>query len=184
MKELAYQLKYALPVWLAMLLTAWLPDNRLAIRWRGCLVALFLPGRPRRLEIGRDVTLLGLDKLRLGEDVYLAKGCWLNAIGGLSIGSECVVSPYVVISSARHRFRNGRVRHGGSSLAAVTIGEGTWLAAHTVVNAGSRIGSGCIISAASFVSGETGDNRVLRGNPAVDVGENAMSEGEISRARS
>jgi len=78
--QLIYQFRYALPVWFIQLLLCWLPDNRIAIRTRGLLVSLILPGRPKSFTLGRDVTLLGIDKLNIGKSVYIAKGAWINAL--------------------------------------------------------------------------------------------------------
>ena len=65
MNQLKYQLRYALPIWFCMLITSWLPDNRIGIKIRGFLVAVFLPNHPKNFSIGRDVTLLGIDTTKL-----------------------------------------------------------------------------------------------------------------------
>lgn len=67
MSQLKYQFRYALPVWFFLLITAILPDNKVSIKIRGFLVSLFLPERPKGLTLGRDITLLGLDKLMISE---------------------------------------------------------------------------------------------------------------------
>ena len=97
--QLVYQVRYMLPIWFCFFITCWLPDNRISIAVRGWLVSLFLPGRPKRLTLGRDVTLLNVDNLVIGQDVYFAKSVWVNALGGINIEDEVVVSPYAVIAS-------------------------------------------------------------------------------------
>jgi len=52
MNHFYYQLRYALPIWFCFLITNWLPDNRYVIRIRGALVALFIPGKPKKLCLG------------------------------------------------------------------------------------------------------------------------------------
>lgn len=166
MKQIKYQIRYFLPVWFVLLITSWLPDNRFSIRARGCLVSLFLPNRPKKLTLGRDVTLLGIDNLRIGNNVYLAKGTWINAMGGIDIEDEVVVSPYVVIVSTAHGFLNNSVKQGGSHFAPVKIGKGTWIASHATIAAGAVLGKGCLLGANSVLNSSFEDNSFVAGMPA------------------
>ena len=164
--ELLYQLRYALPVWLLTLLTAPLPDNGLAIRIRGTLISIILPNRPRMLSIGRDVTLLSINRLTVGNSVYLAKGCWVNAIGGVTIEHEVVCAPYVVMSSNNHGFKEGSVVGGGAHPSPIVLGSGSWIAAHAVIGAGVSVGKGNLVAANSVVTKDTPENVVVGGVPA------------------
>src|SRR5690606_18520585 len=96
-KEIAYQCRYALPVWLITILMNWLPDNGPIIRLRGFFISIFLQGRPKKLLMGRDVTLLSLNRLELGNHIYIAKGSWINAIGGIKFEDEVVLGGVEVI---------------------------------------------------------------------------------------
>jgi len=165
-KEVCYQLRYGMPVFFIIFLTGWLPDIGFITRFRGLMVSLFLPGRPKSLALGRDVTLLSIDRLMIGDYVYIAKGTWINAIGGVDIQDEVVIAPYVVMSSNNHGFKNNSVRFGGAHPAAIFIGKGTWLAAHSVVAAGVNVGSGNLVAANSAVTKSTASNVVVGGVPA------------------
>ncbi|WOA33080.1 acyltransferase [Alloalcanivorax xenomutans] len=169
LKELKYQLRYGLPVWFSMLICSWMPDISPIIKLRGGLVSLFLPGRPKGLTLARDVSLLSIDRLELGDRVYLAKGVWINAIGGINIEDEVVVAPYVVMSSNNHGFKNNSVKQGGAHPAPISIGHGTWIAAHSVVAAGVNVGRGNLIAANSVVTKNTDDNGVYAGVPAIKI---------------
>lgn len=187
LKEMKYQIRYAMPVWFVMLLCSWLPDFSPSIRLRGFLVSFFLPGKPKNLTIGRDVTLLSLKRLNIGSDVYLAKGVWVNAIGGVTISDEVVIAPYVVMSSNNHGFKNNSVKQGGAHPEPIHIGRGTWLAAHSVVAAGVKVASGNLVAANSVVTKSTSKNGVYAGVPAVKVKDrvdnpsNIQSKHDIER---
>lgn len=168
--EFRYQLRYGLPVWIIMILTAWLPDSGPAVRLRGRLVSFWLPGRPRQLALGRDVTLLSVDRLVIGRNVYLAKGVWVNAIGGIRIEDEVVCGPYVVMSSNNHGFKDDSVQRGGAHPAPISIGKGTWLAAHVVIVAGVDVGSGNLVGANSVVTKSSPSNVKLAGVPSAIIG--------------
>lgn len=169
MKEIIYQLRFALPIWFMQIITGWLPDISVFIRLRGFLVSLFLPGRPKKLTLGRDVTLLAINRLKLGSSVYIAKGCWLNAIGGITFEDEVVLAPYVVMSSNNHGFKGGSVKRGGAHPAPIKICFGSWVAAHSVIAAGVVVGRGNLVAANSVVTKSTVDDSVQAGVPAKHI---------------
>lgn len=169
MNQVHYQVRYALPLWLIALITAWMPDNRISIRIRGFLISLILPGRPSGLTIGRDVTLLGARDLIVGDNVYFAKGVWINALGGVRIGNGVMLAPYVVVVSTKHLFKNGTVHGGGVAYKSVIIGDGSWVAAHSTIVAGVKVGKGCIVAANSVVVKDCEDSIVLSGVPATQI---------------
>lgn len=166
MNKVYLQLRYILPLWLVLLLTSWFPDNRLTIRFRGALASPFFKKCGKRLELGRDLTILNSYNIELGSDVYIAKGCWLNGKGGLEIEDEVIMAPYVVISTLQHTFKNNSVRFGESVAGRVVVGKGSWLAAHSAIKCGVTIGMGNIVGANAFVVKDTQDFAVYGGVPA------------------
>ncbi len=172
MKGIIIQIRYALPLWFILLSTNWMPDNRITIRIRGFMASFFIKKCGKNFALGRDVTLLNTYNLLVGDNVYIAKGCWLNAMGSIIIEDEVVFAPYVVISSLQHVFKDNSVRFGGSITSPVLIGKGTWLAAHSAVKCGVSIGSGNLIAANSFVVSDTKDNKILGGVPAKEIKDN------------
>ncbi|MEZ9291437.1 acyltransferase [Vibrio lentus] len=168
MKNIKYQLRYALPVWFVLVVTSLLPDNRIAIRIRGTLVALFLPNKPKKLSVGRDVTLLGIDKLFVGKNVYFAKGTWVNALGTVTIGNDVLLSPYVVIASSVHGF-SGKDFLSPSSFKKIDIQDGVWIASHSTITSGVNIGFGSLVSANSTVIKNVPELSMVSGVPAVFV---------------
>lgn len=178
--EIKYQIRYGLPIWFCMLITSWLPDISIFVRIRGWMVAAFLPKRPKGFLLGRDVTLLAVDRLFIGNKVYLAKGTWINAIGGVFIEDEVVVAPYCVMSSNNHGFKEGSVHRGGAHPASITIKFGTWVAAHAVVTAGVVVEKGNIIGANSVVTKSTESDFIYAGVPAKKVKERIDNPSEIT----
>jgi acetyltransferase-like isoleucine patch superfamily enzyme len=181
MSELTYQLRWALPLWLVGVLTNWWPDNRVALRLRGMLARPFIGKCGHGLQLGRNVTLLNPHRLEVGNDVYVAQGCWLNALGGLALEDEVVLGPYVVISTLQHVFQKGSVRFGGSISGPVRIGRGSWLAAHVSVKCGVTVGKGNLVAANAAVAEDTPDGAVMGGVPARVIGENRDGEPNFYR---
>lgn len=176
-----HQFRFALPLWLVGLVTNWLPDNRISIRARGMLFSLFIRKCGKGLTVGRDVTLLNTDRMMVGDHCYFAKGTWVNAMGGVTIEDEVVISPYAVIASSKHGFRNGSVRFGGAHPAAVRIGRGSWIASHAVIAAGVSIGAGNLIGANAVVTRDTPDNVIVGGVPGRVVGAREDNPSALTR---
>lgn len=169
MTELKIQLCYALPLHFLRIITSILPDNRVGIRIRGWLCSPFIHKCGNGLKLGRDVTILNSYNLTIGDNVYLAKGTWINAMGGLTLEDEVVFGPYVTISTLQHTFKDHSVVKGGSVAAPVIVKSGTWIAAHCSVKCGVTIGTGNLIAANSFVSSDTPDHMISGGVPAKTI---------------
>jgi len=170
MRQLLYQLRYALPIWLVGFLTDWWPDNRITIRLRGAMYRPFLGRCGKRFTCARRVTFLHPHGLTIGANVYFATGGWIEGLGGVTIGDDVMFSPYVVITSSAHCFLNGSVAEGGSRTAPVSVGRGSWVASHAVLAAGARVGEGCLIGANAVVTREVPDHMMAGGVPAKVIG--------------
>ena len=171
MNQLKYQLRYALPLCLIGLFTNWMPENAYVLKLRGILATPFIKQCGRNFRMGSHVILLNTDRLVVGDNVYIAHGTWLNCFGGLTIEDEVMLAPYVVISTMQHVFKNGSARFGGSTMAPITIGRGSWLAAHVSVKSGVTIGKGNLIAANATVVKDTPDNVIMGGVPAKVIKE-------------
>lgn len=177
MKNIFLLLRYNIPIHFIFFLTSWLPDNRISVRVRGILASFFINNCGKNFTIGRNVTLLNSYNLSIGNNVYIATGCWINAMAGLEIEDEVVFGPYVVISTLQHNFKNNSIRFGGSTLEKVKIGKGSWLAAHSSIKCGVNIGKGNLIAANAFVTKNTADYKIYGGVPAVEIKEIENNEG-------
>jgi acetyltransferase-like isoleucine patch superfamily enzyme len=100
-------------------------------------------------------------------------------MGGLTIGDEVSFAPYVVISTLQHVFKDGSVHKGGSVARPVSIGRGTWLAAHVSVKCGVSIGKGNLVAANACVVKDTPDHVIVGGVPAKVIGPNEDGEAEF-----
>jgi acetyltransferase-like isoleucine patch superfamily enzyme len=164
--KLSRLLRYDWPLHFVLLLTNWLPDNVVFLRWRGAVASPFLRSCGRRLKLGRDVTFYNPSQIHLGQDVYVAKGTWFMAGEDIRVGDEVLIGPYCVLVSSSHTRFNGSFRFGAPERAPVTIGRGCWLAAHVVVTAGATIGQGTLVAAQGVVTGELPCNVLAGGQPA------------------
>lgn len=182
-KALLIYLRYQIPLWIVSLLIEWWPDNRIVDTIRGFLFKPFIGKCGKNFAVAKGVQLKNSDKLIVGDNVYLASGVWLNAMGTMILEDEVVMGPYVVISTGTHAFKNGSVRFGGTIMEPVIIGRGTWLAAHVVVRAGVKIGSGVLVAANAVVVEDVPDNVIVGGVPAKIIGPRTDTTKEVKHSR-
>jgi hypothetical protein len=55
-----------------LLVTNWLPDNVVFLRFRGFLAGFFLNGSCKNLRLGRNVTFYNPSKIFISDNVYIA----------------------------------------------------------------------------------------------------------------
>ncbi|MGB7581126.1 MAG: acyltransferase [Sedimentisphaerales bacterium] len=178
-KQIPYQFRYILPLWLMQILTNWLPENQITIRLRGILIRPFLSKCGKNLQLARSITFLNPHGIHIGDNVYIATGCWIDGIGGLKIDDEVELSPFVVITTSSHCFKNNSVRFGGSRIAPVHIGKGSWIASHATIVSGCSIGSGTIIGSNAVVTKDIPDNVFAAGVPAKVIGPRIDKEPNV-----
>lgn len=151
-----------LPLWFICTITSLMPDHPFFCRIRGVLAKSFFASCGRNFQFGSRVRFIRPGQINIGDDVYLAEGCWADGTSGLILNNEVLMGPYCVVVTDHHGRESGSYRFARGKSAPVTIGRGTWLGAHVVVAAGSYIGEGCLIGANVTVSGCIPDNRMVR----------------------
>lgn len=156
-------IRYQWPLHFILLLTNWLPDNVVFIRFRGFLARPFFNSCGKRLGIGRNVVFYNPSKISIGDDVYIAFGCWFSAADEIIIGDEVLFGPYNVVVSGNHTRLNGSFRFGKPSLGVIRINKGAWLGAHCTTTASSVVGSGSLIASNTVIKGSLDDNSLYAG---------------------
>ncbi|ARD73607.1 hypothetical protein AWC37_00245 [Staphylococcus xylosus] len=89
---------------------------------------------------------------------------------------EVLISPYVIISTMQHTFKNNSARFAKSVQGNVTIGRGSWIASHVHIKQGVKIGRGCLIAANSSVIKNVEDFSISGGVPAKHIKTNENSD--------
>ncbi len=158
-------LRYDWPLHFVLLLTNWLPDNIIFIRFRGFLASFFFKSCGKDLRLGRGLTFFNSFNIEIGDHVLLATNNWVSGSTTIVIESEVMIGPGCIIISGNHGRANGSIRYGKDTFKPIRIGFGTWIGGNCSVLAGSEIGKGSVISANSVVKGEVPPNSLFVGNP-------------------
>jgi len=169
MRKILRILRYDWPLHLVLLITSVLPDNVIFIRLRGFLARPFFKSCGGSLGLGRRVTFYNPGEIEIGHHVYIGYGAWFSGGFGIRIGDEVLIGPYVVISTSNHTMSNGSYRFGTPDGESVLISKGSWIGAHVTILKGVTIGEGSVVAANSVVSSSVGSFTVVGGVPAREI---------------
>lgn len=161
--------------------------------WRGRVYRLLLPGSVgERVRIGRNPFLDGLDRIEIGDGAVIADNVGLVArapgsvvLGaktfvnsctiisstgeGVRIGFDCGIGPNVTVVDQNHAFDDPSrpiMRQGMTGGGPVVIGDGSWVAAGTVILGPTNLAPGSVVGANSVVRGDFPRRCIVAGTPA------------------
>lgn len=125
--------------------------------WGGNNISV-LPG----FKFGHSENLILHDNIVLGENIFI------NAHGGVEIGSGTITGPDVMIFSVNHIYDSEEAIPFSEelSLKPVIIGENCWIGARSFICPGVTLGEGCVVAACSVVTKSFPCCSVIGGNPA------------------
>lgn len=160
--------------------------NSLLNRWRRRLWrALFFRmvfgerGLPHT-RIAPSTCIDGEAGLVLGDHVFIGQFNYIDATAGLTIGEGVQIANFVsIVTHSSHRairlLGRSYVTHTGPLpayiKAPIDIGAYAFIGPHSLVEAGSRIGKGAVISAYAQVRGVVPDFAIMAGQPARQIGD-------------
>jgi serine acetyltransferase len=117
--------------------------------------------------------------LRVGDRCVIGRGSHIVAHYSIVIGDDVFTGPYVYITDQNHSYADPDMPIGRQwpVNTAVSIGDGTWLGAGTVILPGASIGRNVVVAAGSVVRGTVPDRCVVAGVPARIVREYVSETG-------
>jgi maltose O-acetyltransferase len=112
-----------------------------------------------------------LDKIKIGDGVFINYDCFFSCNAELIIENNCTVSFGVTFCTSTHELGNEKQRAGKSIGLPIHIGSGVWIGARATILPGVTIGNGCVIAAGAIVQKNCLPNRLYAGVPAVEIKE-------------
>lgn len=157
-------------LWIFKLLTAWLPESRgfgvknALLRWAGAKVG-------RNVRIYSSVKIVGTGTLEIGDDVHIGSDVFLSIVtpAGIMIGSHVDIGPGAMILTGSHRIDPvGEHIAGEGTATAVSIADGCWLGARSVVLPGVVLAKKTLVAAGAVVTKSVAiPQQLVAGVPAV-----------------
>ena len=96
-----------------------------------------------------------MSRLKLGKRVSINNGVFIHAVGGVTIGDDCVLSAGTTILSTGEDLNlwvNRPINKDIHVNAPVVIGNNVWLCANTTICAGVHIADNVVVAAGSVVT--------------------------------
>jgi len=120
------------------------------------------------VAVFEGVYLKGLKCAVFGNDVSIHSMCYIDATGGLRIGSNVSIAHGTTIMTTEHDYTQPccSTRDAATIMAPVVIGNDVWLGAGVRVLAGVSIGDHVVIGAGAVVTHDVASNTVVAGVPA------------------
>jgi acetyltransferase-like isoleucine patch superfamily enzyme len=124
-------------------------------------------------ETGNNVTIEdfsfvnnGMGPVSIGDWSFIGAGNVI--IGPVSIGKHIMTAQHVVISGMNHGFSDVTIgfRYQPCTTAIITIGDGCWIGANSVITAGVSLGKYCVVAAGSVITKDVPDYSMVAGSPA------------------
>lgn len=122
-----------------------------------------------KLRGEQDVASLVRAGLRLGEDVYISRGAYIDPGYAwlVSIGDQTTIGPNVTILA---HDAAPKLRTGSSLLGSVRIGARVFIGANSTILPGAVIGDDAIVGAGTVVREEVRPGTIVIGSPAQEAG--------------
>lgn len=163
-----HRLKY---VWFyfAMKVTSLLPDLVPFMRFRGLLLKPVFRKCGSNFQICSSAMILSPEKLTIGNDVYIAYGCWIQGAGGIELENEVMLGPYTILASSNHTQLNNSYRFGSPRMAPIVFRKGSWTGSHVTVVGGVEVGEGSACAANSAITKNVAAGTVVGGVPGKPI---------------
>lgn len=104
--------------------------------------------------------------LEIGDNSWIGEGVWIDNIAYVKIGNNVCISQGAYILTGNHNYKKSTF---DLIVKPVTIEDGAWLGAKSVVCPGAIIKSHSVLTVGSVFSGQTEEYTIYRGNPAIPV---------------
>jgi acetyltransferase-like isoleucine patch superfamily enzyme len=126
------------------------------------------------LTVYPGAMILNPGKVQCGDNVNIGFYNYLQAGGGIVLGDNTLLGPYVKIWTQTHKYQDPLtpVHDQGAIFKPVIIGNDVWIGANVFIMPGAVILDRCVISANSVVGcKEYPEGTILAGYPARKIGE-------------
>lgn len=138
--------------WLIRSSLYFLPDMHIFMRFRGWLYGLGLNTVGKNFQVAHNVILSCIERLSVGDNVYIAPYGILYATGKIIIKNNVIIGPNCLMSSGNHTFHNDSYCNGPGIFKQINIESGCWIAGHCILLAGSSLPARSVLAAGSVLT--------------------------------
>jgi putative colanic acid biosynthesis acetyltransferase WcaF len=111
-------------------------------------------------------------KLKIGNHCWIGEGVWIDNLENVVIGDNVCVSQGALLICGNHNYKLSSF---DLMVAPITLKEGSWIGAKSIVGPGVIVESHAVLSFGSVTSSNMSSFAIYRGNPAVKIKERKIS---------
>lgn len=117
---------------------------------------------------GPNITIIGWDRLHIGNNVSIHRNCYIDASGGIWIGADVSIAHASSLVSFNHTWNDETLPIRSNPLLhePIRILDDVWIGCGVRILAGTTIGSRSVAAAGCVVSGNFEGNSIIAGVPA------------------
>jgi acetyltransferase-like isoleucine patch superfamily enzyme len=140
----------------------------IGIGLRYCLLKSLAKKCGANVLVGVNVGISGFKNLELGNNVSIHRECYIDAEGGVIIGSDVSVAHQSSILSTNHTWEdeNLPIKYNPIKSAPVNIEDDVWIGCGVRILAGITINRRSIVAAGAIVTKNVQSRTIVGGNPA------------------
>ena len=112
-------------------------------------------------------------KLTIGDHSWIGEDVWIDNLGEVKIGSNCCISQGALLLCGNHDYKKSTF---DLMVGDITLEDGVWIGAKSVVTGGVYCHSHAILTAGSVTSTDLEAYKIYRGNPAEFIRDRKMEE--------
>lgn len=111
--------------------------------------------------------------VKIGNETIIGDNALVHGPGGIEIGSKVLVSDGATLNAGRHIYddRERAILDQGITVCGIKVEDDVWIGTGAIILDGVALHHGCVVEAGSVVREDVPPYAVVRGNPAVVVGE-------------
>jgi acetyltransferase-like isoleucine patch superfamily enzyme len=119
--------------------------------------------------------------ITIGEDTLVGEQSFLDGRDKLTIGSHTDIASEVMIYNSEHDLESPEFK---AICEPVVIGDYVFIGPRAIILPGVTIGNGAVIAAGAVVTKSVGENKIVGGVPAKEIGERTVKEHKYRLGRS
>jgi len=109
--------------------------------------------------------------IEIGNYSWIGERVWLDSLGKIKIADNVCISQGVYFCTGNHNWSDPAF---GLMIKTITIEEGVWIGANSIVSPNVTIASHSVISVGSVITNSTDPYGIYAGNPATKVKERVI----------
>jgi maltose O-acetyltransferase len=133
-------------------LARWIPLRAIGVQARGASLA---PG-----------TYIDSGNVAIGRRTFVNHRCYFDGNAPIRIGADCAVGPRVCFLTSGHELGPSSRRPGPTISAPITVEDGCWIGAGSILLPGVTVGRGAVVAAGSVVTRDVPPDSLVGGVPA------------------